>query len=243
MAPYFTVSSGISTAYTVSSLQTAVGLGTFLDYPERTSQALFFQQCKDALDLLIHATRGGTFNYALGLTGDFRQNTVVDTDREVVWDNTVADTPTHPAVATAKCIYEYSLFAGGDYSFCEIYNNYEHAAVNLSNYSGVLTGAQYAGQTRCDSFTSGYGGSMTAYIGTTAFTATVAPGDTVNQTLTADETELTMGTNSPLVVTCDLPGTCPLDALVSPGDRARVEFDPVAWIVYFDIAAELTDQA
>lgn len=242
MRPYFCPASGIDTPYTLSELETAVGLGTFLDEPRKANDPLFFQQCQDALDLLIYAQISGTFSILGALVKERRANTVVDTDREVVWDSAAAATPTNPATSGIVVSYEYSLFAGGDYSACEIFNEFESASINLTGKEGVITAAQYRGQLRCPSGED-YGGSMTAYIGSTSFSGTVAPGDTQNITQTADETEMTIGAITDVKVTCDIPATCPLDPLVSSGDEARVEFAPLGWVAYIDIAAELTDQA
>lgn len=243
LAPHFCPTSGIATPYTVGTLETAVGLGTFLDEPRKANDPLFFQQCQDALDLLIYARRTGSFLILSTLVKERRAQTIVSTDREAVWDNAVGATPTNPAAASATPYYEYSLGVDGKYVFCSMMNEFEFVSISMSGAEGVITAAQYTGATSCSSFTYDHGGSMTAYIGSTSFAATVSPGDTVTQTLTADETEITMGAISTVKVTCDLPATCPLDALSLPGDRAGVHFNPIGWIVYFDIAAELTDQA
>lgn len=242
LAPRFCPTSGIATPYTVGTLETAVGLGTFLDEPRKANDPLFFQQCQDALDLLIYAQASGSFSILSALVKERRANTVVDTDREVVWDSAAGATPTNPAFGSIQVFYEYALFAGGDYSNCVIANEFESASINLTNLEGVITAAQYRGQLKCP-LGADYGGSMTAYIGSTSFSGTVGIGDTQNITQTADETEMTIGGITDVKVTCDIPASCPLDPLVSSGDSARVEFAPLGWVAYFDIAAELTDQA
>lgn len=241
MRQYFAPTSGIATPYTLAGLEAAVGLGTFLDEPRKANDPLFFQQCHDALNLLIHAVRSGSFVTLSGTTMDRRQQTIpADTDREAVWDSAAGATPTHPA-AVAQMIYEYSMGVDDEYTNCNIYSNFESLSLNLTPYTGALTAAQYSGVTSSPSST--HGGSMTAYIGSTPFTATVTAGGSVSQTLAADETELTLGTVSDVVLDCDIPATCPLEALSVPSNYARVQFVPVGWAVYFDIAAELTDQA
>lgn len=244
MATSFCPTSGIATPYTVSSLETAVGLGTFLDEPRKANDPLFFQQCQDALDLLIHARTSGTFAILSVLVKERRAPTIVSTDREAVWDSAVGATPTNPAAASATPYYEYSMGVDGKYVTCSMMNEFEFVSIIMTGREGEITAAQYIGNFKGPALGYGSGGgSMTAYIGTASFSATVGVGDSITQTVTADETEITIGSITDLKVTCDLPATCPLDALSGPGESAHVEFNPVGWAVFFDIAAELTDQA
>jgi hypothetical protein len=249
MTPFFSESSGISNAWTVSSLQTAVGLGTFIDTPARAQQALFFQQCKDALDLLIYGRRSlglnlGAFDFT---TRDFYTGGN-STSAQTAWEQVLADTPDTFGGQSTSLHYEMQFggLGSGDpvYFSGEINTNLDSARIFLDSLSGTITACQYSVNWSIPSYAH-KGGTMNVLIGSTEFSKTLtgAGPQSVTETYTGVHGDLTISETNNILVTEDLPATYPLETLTVDPSRAALYCTPLALILYFDIAHLLEDQS
>jgi hypothetical protein len=244
----FTETSGVSDAWTVANLEADVGAFAFIDSPLRNTQALFFQQCQDALDRLIYAALSAGL-YMLPATKDTRSSTVVDADAEVVWDDTVADTATTASISLGiPEIYwqirrEKGFGHPTEHFGGLIYDNCQDIGLGLVGLSGTLTAVGFSAL-----WTSGDdgGGSMSASFGSNSLSHTLGSNDTYSEGIVADLGDFTMGALTYISLTASAPGTCPLDALPSTDGTFTASMRlqiPTTYSVRFDIASELTDQS
>lgn len=261
LIPYFTAASGISSVWTLATLEAAVGLGEFLDRPEKIQQALFFQQCQGALDLLIHARRTGNVAFHASWTtfdlyesGDDIGDIGSDVDRQVVWADAAGDTPTTAAYdGTSGVGFEISHGGSGGfggafnyYYGAKIQNNFDSALVSTIGMEGAVQGIEYTVRWATPYVPFTGGGSITGSIGSTSFSRTLAANLDFSETIVGDESDISLDTSNYLLVTAEVPETCPLDARGTPDtnpDGSGIGFKPLTWALYFDIAGELTDQA
>jgi len=228
----FTTTSGSSgSGYTLSSLQTAIGLGSFPDECESWADLNFWKQLKESFDLLIYARR--YISASRGSVSE-RQSPSFDIDPEVAWDSCYADSP---STVSGTSTYGWLAFgyqtSFGAYRFV-VREGPSEATINTTSLSGTLTEAYL---------------SLAAYVGADGNPAQFPSGwtcegltfyvDTVGLVATGD---IAIGANNVLTVDCleNMPATYEPAVVVDP---IYPNISVQGALIYFDIAAELTDQA
>lgn len=234
--PFMTSSGSSGPAYSLTSLQTAVGLGSFPDEADSWTDLNFWQQLKESFDLLIYCRA------QLGVTIDINEY-VTPTPQAAfqdAWDDALAATPT---------LLEYDNLVGsrtgftGPFlghrlssfgSFPSITQSYQirvpsgNASLNASHLSGSLTESYYNLR---NGIHPDYPDEWT--LGSHSLT-TVTDGD-------LSTTDLSIGVNNSIAwgATAVVPTTVPSRTGDNNDSTAVLAYA----MLYFDIAAELTDQA
>lgn len=255
---FFTASGG-DTAYTIASMETAIGRG--LDLPVSVTEASWWQAMQDALDRMIYCRKPitQTGNGTLTSTHSFIADTFPDAsdnylkstagggidESEDSWDNRAAESG---PIAAFTIINPNSLgwFArshqfsfGGFPTFVfawylshQINSQIIGATFETSSASGTMVAAKFV----CSiSVTNSAVSSLDV-----SLAGTVATIGTSSTDVYIDETLITLGTDTDFdfLVDSTEPSTNPFTGI--SGD---IGFGISQFIIYFDISSELTDQA
>lgn len=235
----FMQASGASDPWTVAELETAIG-ASFLTEPRSAVDAAYWQQLKDALDLLIyvrHQSTIGVETFAIQYNvpgGGPYIYTLQD-----AWDAAIANGGTEFSTGTQK----YLDYRGAITRFTPLPYLYSAASWTSRDCTapldlqGELTEARYTyhvSETPSGALT----GDMNLTINTTALVSPSSDGFVV-----AEPGDISLSGDNAFTFSCDMPATCPLATpLLSPGYcQYAVSLDKL--IVFFDIASVLDDQA
>lgn len=220
---FFDESGSGGSGYTLSSLQTAVGLGSFPDAPESWADLNFWKQLQQAFDLLIYCRKQlpitrGTVSERLGGGAGIAAS----------WAAAYADSPS--TVGGGSFLNPHLCFVS-DGTLTTFREGPTTIAVNSSALAGVLTESFLQCQLTVNAHGSGFPDGWTI--------ESVHVTSTVNNALVASS-DINLGENTVLAFDCDddAPATSPV---VSAPFQA---VGTVYWAdLYYDIAGELEDQA
>lgn len=243
MLPLFTVDQGRSDAYTLGTLEAAIGT-SLSDDPIRANEARFWQAQRDALDLLIHAWRTVPFGW-LNARHDIRQGGAEGT-QQAAWDAMLGDPVVinlpsigvngwsmgeFGALSAFQCVSQVSSTSPGHYP-----------TLNLSGVKGMLTEVWY----RIDYnklFVADYQTSaLTITIGSTACPSAGFTGTTKTEFFQGSIADLATESVVDISVDGGLPLTVPFD-LTTDGEVASLQGQVRTATVYHDIDSLLTDQS
>lgn len=220
---FFDESGSGGSGYTLSSLQTAVGLGSFPDAPTLWTDLNFWKQLQGAFDLLIYCRK------QLPITrGNVSERIGAGSGIAAAWAAAYADTPS--TVGGGSLLNPHMGFIA-DASLATFREGPTTIAVNSTGLSGTLTEAFLYCQLNVNAHGSGFPDGWTI--------ESVHVTSTINNALIATP-DIVLGENTVLDFDCDndAPATSPV---LSPPFQAQ---GTVRWAdVYFDIAGELEDQA
>jgi len=210
-------------SYTLSALQTAVGLGAFPDAPDSWTDLNFWKQLQEAFDLLIYCRKQLPI-----ARGNVNQRTGSGVNLAATWADAYADTPS--TVGGGSFLSNHLGFVSSDV-FATFREGPTTVGVDSTALAGTLTDSYLYCQMACDA----YGGTFPA--------GWTIGGIHITSTTNADvaTTDITLGSNDSIAFDCDssAPSSEPLP---NPGFYSAG--GTVLWAtLYFDIAAELTDQA
>lgn len=112
---WFTEGTGRTDVWTLANLEADVGLGTFLDAPRRLCDALFYQQCQNALDRLIYLRATANADVTMGQYAEGSNTDYPDSlyaSATLAWTNrtevSFSDTVTQGTVRS--CIWSATLY-------------------------------------------------------------------------------------------------------------------------------------
>lgn len=255
---YFVTSSGGDTAYTLSSLETAIGTN-LVSTPKRIQEARFWQAQKDALDLLIYCKRSYGFTFT-SPTIDRRHYggipTPAPTSANAAWSGAIGETPTTIALSGSNTGLQMQLSKsfldppGGTlgpdwYYVAQIEDNVQGLTVTL-DLLGSLVNFYYTYTVRevvSDTHPAPQVG-MPVIINSTSFTNTPS-GNSYDTTFSSrqigDNSDISLSGTYSMDYTIDLPGSAPWEP--EPGTGQIVELDIGGITVYWDLPSVLTDQA
>jgi hypothetical protein len=230
-----------ATAWTLSSLQTDIGLGAFADEATDWAELKFWKQMKEALDRMtfcrkVSVASGGSVKKKAG--GPYLN------DIEQSWDDAVADTPASDTWAFTK----------------------QAGIFNYGNRSGfdVSAGVDMLVESKCFFVNACLGSLEEAYYNVIAVaTAYVAPAwelgpvggtmvsfaDSFSGNVAGADLALASSNQSEYGFTFTLPGTVPPGSVTSPPSGAGSFTGYWCYLnaqyadFYIDITAELTDQS
>lgn len=210
------------TGYTLSSLQSAVGLGAFPDETPDWANLNFWKQIKGALDLMLFcrkqlAVSRGTVSQRIG----------ADSNSADAWAAAYADTPA--TVSGAGTFHLGFLVSGSSTYLATFREGPSSITINSTALSGVLTESYLNCQYVVNAGGSGFPAGWT--VGSLHVTSTV------NGNLSTPD--ITLGNNDTLTVDCD--SAAPSTQLVPTNITANGTTNYAD--LYFDIAGELEDQA
>lgn len=217
--------------YSLAEIETAVGLGTFPDATDRFTDLNFWKQIQGALDLMIYGRR----LIAASATG-ITQRTATGSSADNAWANAYAATPTTVSGSGTQGQIELIVYDTGGGLYRATFRENATITINSTALSGVLTDAFLHASLISDTSPT----KIPASWDLGSYTESVLTG--VHDIATTD---LALGASSTLVFSANYTpsSTRPVGfgaGITPPYGGAGT----ISWAdLYFDIAAELTDQA
>jgi hypothetical protein len=236
----FMTTSGGTTAYTVASMETAIGAS--LDYPTKVNEARWWQACQDALDLMVNAytLMSPTIDSGAGYYGIDR-SLFPDPTVQSAWDNRTDNTLTGIRVQNSvRWSMSYEPVPPDGYEATVQYEVSGHFLTNQFDPTsdvihGTLVDANYiydAGAQNADYI----GGSVYAELNGNSIDITDTANDekiTATPTLGAQITYF-------IEITTTEPSTVPFDTDTT---QSSISLSAPALEVWHDLTSYLTDQA
>jgi hypothetical protein len=240
----FTESSGYSDAWTIASMETAIG-GSLSDPPRIPNDTAFLQAQKDALDRMIYARTTDNALTAFGTGYAYiPESGVTDyTSLSSVWSHTINRARTTPALIPGGSYYGItSKNSGGFYSPAYWQEKWEDIRTDTSAYSGVLTAVRLNHEWRQNA-TGALSSPIAFSTGSTFHNSPSFTGTSLDESIAGSTGDFTFPGLSHLDFVGAPTSPCPLDPDSFPvSTPVFYEGKLVSVTSYFNIAAELTDQ-
>lgn len=224
----FVEASASDTAWTETSLNTAIGLGDWADLLTRPADPRPFQWLHEALDRLIYVRLELTL--PLASDGHYKAGGYWLTLQEA-WTKMLADDHLEIAgFSSAPLQWSVTVNLGGTFEAFALIER--QLPIDLSDYAGVAVGAAYQ-----IARSNGSSVDVSYTIGGASDTAEDGVSDTV--WITSSSEDLTVGASSDLVgeITTSPPATVPF-----AGAPASATLELLAAILYIDLESALSDK-
>lgn len=237
------------TAWTRVALEEDIDMFAFLSAPRWTTDALFFQQCKEAFDRLIYGRTFATVRNQSATRYELRSGGGSST-LQGVWDNALADTPssTAPAGVQPQISWYLTRNSLGNYTMCQIVDKYTDIAVFMPDIQGAVTAATHSvrwwsGGGFWEPGDGTLGGVMScSFLGNSYSQTGLSGGAQITETKNISVGGLPRGAVTDVSWSSNYPSVVPLSA-PDPNYDSRVVMYLNDITVCFDMSSELDDQA
>lgn len=244
----FTTADDGVTQWTKTTLEEDIDMFAFLPAPRWATDALFYQQCKEAFDRLIYGrtlvpVRGQLSTRLEGRYGGSSSTL------QGAWNNALGDTPSsdYPGLFAPQIRWYTQRDSLGTYTLTQIRDKFTDVAIKMPDIQGVITAASHSvtwwsGNGFWVSGDGTLGGTMScSFLGNSYSITGLAGGTQYTETQSINITGLTRGAVTDVDWQSNYPSTVPLTAPnVSRKSVVSMYLNDI--IACFDMSGELTDQ-